>query len=77
MECTNVRSTSRCGGGRRSQPHHCETFCKRCTTMRSNRPFAAATARKCAICGGVFGCCLGTRSGAAWVLLGRCLGGAL
>eukprot|EP00974_Lingulodinium_polyedra_P029219 2815721-Lingulodinium_polyedra.AAC.1 len=25
---------------------HCVTFCKRCTMMLSNRPFAAATARE-------------------------------
>eukprot|EP00974_Lingulodinium_polyedra_P042997 4128182-Lingulodinium_polyedra.AAC.1 len=46
MERANVRLANRCGGGWQSQPHHCVTFCKRCTMTRSTRPLATATARK-------------------------------
>eukprot|EP00974_Lingulodinium_polyedra_P020416 1975274-Lingulodinium_polyedra.AAC.1 len=46
MERASVRLASRCGCERRSQPQHCVELCKRCTTMRPNRPSAAAAVRK-------------------------------
>eukprot|EP00974_Lingulodinium_polyedra_P057551 5539146-Lingulodinium_polyedra.AAC.1 len=32
-ERASVRLANRCGGARRSQPHHCVAFCKRCAMM--------------------------------------------
>eukprot|EP00974_Lingulodinium_polyedra_P019494 1882546-Lingulodinium_polyedra.AAC.1 len=45
MECANVRY-GRHGGGRLNPPRRCITSRKRYTPMRSNRPRAAASARK-------------------------------
>eukprot|EP00974_Lingulodinium_polyedra_P103372 10009773-Lingulodinium_polyedra.AAC.1 len=45
VERANVRCANRCGRGRSTRPHHCATFAKRYTMMRSNRPSATATAR--------------------------------
>eukprot|EP00974_Lingulodinium_polyedra_P028352 2734686-Lingulodinium_polyedra.AAC.1 len=42
----HVRFASRCGGRRSTRPHHCARFQTSCTMMRSNRPSAAASARK-------------------------------
>eukprot|EP00974_Lingulodinium_polyedra_P114974 11134154-Lingulodinium_polyedra.AAC.1 len=41
-----MRSARRCGCGRSIRAHLCATFEKRYTKTRSNRPSAAATARK-------------------------------
>eukprot|EP00974_Lingulodinium_polyedra_P069335 6713233-Lingulodinium_polyedra.AAC.1 len=46
MECASVRFASRCGGAQSIRPHRCVTFEQRYTTMRLNRPIAAATACK-------------------------------
>eukprot|EP00974_Lingulodinium_polyedra_P058321 5618142-Lingulodinium_polyedra.AAC.1 len=48
MGRASVRSASRCSGGRLIRRHHCAAFAKRYATMRSNRPSAAAAARKSA-----------------------------
>eukprot|EP00974_Lingulodinium_polyedra_P049175 4726744-Lingulodinium_polyedra.AAC.1 len=46
MERANGRCPSRYCGARSIRPHCCATVCKRCATMRLNRPPAAATARE-------------------------------
>eukprot|EP00974_Lingulodinium_polyedra_P123806 11188164-Lingulodinium_polyedra.AAC.1 len=46
MEYGNVRFVNCCCNGRSIRPHRCATFAKRCTTMPSNQPSAAATVRK-------------------------------
>eukprot|EP00974_Lingulodinium_polyedra_P088216 8553225-Lingulodinium_polyedra.AAC.1 len=61
MERANVLCASRRANVRSTRPHHHATFAKCCTMMRSNRPRANAAVA-----------CLG----AAWVLIGRCLGAA-
>eukprot|EP00974_Lingulodinium_polyedra_P015332 1484811-Lingulodinium_polyedra.AAC.1 len=50
VECASVRFACRCNGGRSIRPHGCVAFRKRCATMRSNRPFVAAAARKSHVC---------------------------
>eukprot|EP00974_Lingulodinium_polyedra_P117842 11164842-Lingulodinium_polyedra.AAC.1 len=45
MECASARFASRCGGEPSIRPHLCAAFEKRCTKMRSNRPFVAVAAR--------------------------------
>eukprot|EP00974_Lingulodinium_polyedra_P089628 8690631-Lingulodinium_polyedra.AAC.1 len=45
MDCASVRFARREHGARSIRPHRCAKLCKRCTTMRSNLPPAAATAR--------------------------------
>eukprot|EP00974_Lingulodinium_polyedra_P000475 47732-Lingulodinium_polyedra.AAC.1 len=46
MERARERLASRRVVGSLVRPHHCATSANRCTVMRSNRPFAAAMARK-------------------------------
>eukprot|EP00974_Lingulodinium_polyedra_P126974 11200322-Lingulodinium_polyedra.AAC.1 len=46
MERARVRFASRCDGGRSIRSHRWATLAKRYATMRSNRPYAAETARK-------------------------------
>eukprot|EP00974_Lingulodinium_polyedra_P007882 750582-Lingulodinium_polyedra.AAC.1 len=44
MKRTTVQFASRYDGARSIRPHHCVAFCKRCATMRLNRPSVAKTA---------------------------------
>eukprot|EP00974_Lingulodinium_polyedra_P022440 2166267-Lingulodinium_polyedra.AAC.1 len=41
----SVQFASRCGGTTSIPPHHCASFHKCCTMIRSSRRFAAAAAR--------------------------------
>eukprot|EP00974_Lingulodinium_polyedra_P054391 5229400-Lingulodinium_polyedra.AAC.1 len=46
VNCASMRFVNRCGCEMSMAPHHCATFRKRCAMTRSNRRFAATTARE-------------------------------